>query len=287
MKWTGKHPTGAERREICRRRCFVNAWRAITRTNSRLSYPRTNFGGDVLVVKAFCHASGRYLHAPPDIFFRRSPLHVRPSLDRSFQKHSHLRWLRYFAMSFRKRNVGLVPASNLGSHDQASDASHKVLTMPGTRPSPLDGRSTTSTGATSLDSLFSGHAGLPLGCSLLVEENGTTDYAGTLLRYYAAEGLLQGHTVVAMGVPEQWGRDLPGVVVSTEPKEDHEAADDKMKIAWRYERLGQQGGISKSRGGQSNSPTIAHMHEFPHPQSSLITCLTRHLQSHNTPLPPQ
>ena len=47
----------------------------------------------------------------------------------------------------------------------------------------------TSTGTASLDGLLGGHSGLALGNSLLIEESGTTDFAGALLKYYAAEGI--------------------------------------------------------------------------------------------------
>jgi elongator complex protein 4 len=88
-----------------------------------------------------------------------------------------------------------------------------------------------------------------MGTSLLVEENGTTDFAGALLRYFAAEGIVQGHHVHVMGMNEAWGRELPAVAEGNSmKKEDEKSIDEKMKIAWRYERLGEFGG---SRGGRS------------------------------------
>ena len=169
-------------------------------------------------------------------------------------------------MSFRKRNVGLVQASSRVPHGKSS-ADSELLTAqnanvqgnhnaPGIRPSPLDGRPTTSTGTQTLDGLLAGHNGLALGTSILLEESGTTDYAGTLLRYYAAEGVVQGHKIHVVGVGEQWGRDLPGLAglgFSTEENEATKSLDrDKMKIAWRYERLGEFGaGAANARGGKS------------------------------------
>ena len=113
-------------------------------------------------------------------------------------------------------------------------------TLPeGTRPSPFDGRLTTSTGTASLDQLLAGHAGLPMGTSLLIEENGTTDFSGTLLRYYAAEGLVQGHAVHVLGFDDSWRRELPGLGSEGKSKNSKsEPSSDKMKIAWRYETLG-------------------------------------------------
>jgi elongator complex protein 4 len=145
-------------------------------------------------------------------------------------------------MAFRRRNV-VVAQSQAGSQGQTASATGKETLEPGTRPSPLDGRLTTSTGTRSLDSLLAGHAGLALGTSLLVEESGTTDFAGSLLRYYAAEGVVQGHIIHVLGMNEQWGRELPGLSNgdSSSKTEERKVSEDKMKIAWRYERLGEFG----------------------------------------------
>jgi len=148
-------------------------------------------------------------------------------------------------MSFRKRNVVIAQPGNAAPVSKEEKAS--VL---GVRPSPLDGRATISTGTRSLDNLLAGHAGLVLGTSLLIEESGTTDFGGALLRYYGAEGVVQGHHVHCLGVGESWSRELPGIAaVEKSPRtEDKKLAEDKMKIAWRYERLGEFG-AGVARGG--------------------------------------
>ncbi|KAF5239554.1 hypothetical protein FAUST_4875 [Fusarium austroamericanum] len=140
-------------------------------------------------------------------------------------------------MSFRKRNVVIgAPGSSSPTPRQEKSLA------PGTRPSPLDGRLTTSTGTQSLDQLLSGHAGMPMGTSLLVEETGTTDFGGVLLRYYAAEGLVQGHQVHLLGFGDAWRRELPGLgnPEGSRKSKSSSSSDDKMKIAWRYETLGQR-----------------------------------------------
>lgn len=154
-------------------------------------------------------------------------------------------------MSFRKRNVGLSgPLSQTAKVDPESSST----SAPGVRPSPLDGRPTTSTGTSSLDELL-GHSGFALGNSILVEEDGTTEFGTTLLRYFAAEGVVHGHKVHIVGVGESWGRGLPGVAGSAGAdvtKSEGLTGEDKerMKIAWRYERLGEFGaGPSSARGG--------------------------------------
>ncbi|KAI9770624.1 MAG: hypothetical protein M1840_003216 [Geoglossum simile] len=148
-------------------------------------------------------------------------------------------------MSFRKRNIGLSSSSRAPQSSPQSRPS-----PPGTRPSPIDGRSTTSTGTPSLDALLAGHAGLALGTSILIEESGTTDFGGALLRYYAAEGIVQGHRVHLVGVGELWGRELPGLVGVAGGEELEGAGkgrSERMKIAWRYERLGEFGSVAGSR----------------------------------------
>ncbi|KAF3483096.1 uncharacterized protein GIQ15_02420 [Arthroderma uncinatum] len=154
-------------------------------------------------------------------------------------------------MSFRKRNIGLSSGTARDPSSNAPAQHVKPAPMPGLRPSPVDGRQTTSTGTPTLDNLLAGHAGLALGSSLLVEESGTTDFAGALLRYYAAEGVVQEHRVHVVGFDRQWAATLPGLIGATEASENKSSSrskDDKMKIAWRYERLGGFGlGIAGSR----------------------------------------
>ena len=158
-------------------------------------------------------------------------------------------------MSFRKRTVERSAGPSRtpsGPSSPPSQPSTPTTTgpprTPGVRPSPLDGRPTASTGTPSLDARLGGHAGLALGSLLLLEERGATDYAGTLLRLAAAEGVAQGHVVHVVGAPVTWPRELPGVVGAAaaegEGERERRAAkggEERMKIAYRYERLGQFG----------------------------------------------
>lgn len=156
-------------------------------------------------------------------------------------------------MSFRKRNLVIdrgSPAAVPSPKVPLAPSPPPPPPPPGVRPSPINGHPTTSTGASSLDALLAGHAGLPLGCSLLVEEPGTTDFGGALLRYYAAEGIVQGHAVTVVGFGEAWARDLPAAIGDAETSERKGGGGaERMKIAWRYEKLGEFGsGIGGSRG---------------------------------------
>jgi len=145
--------------------------------------------------------------------------------------------------SFRRRNVVIASGSPVSNNSASNASSAKQTLAQGVRPSPLDGRLTTSTGTRCLDGILAGHAGLALGSSILVEESGTTDFGGCLLRYYASEGVVQGHHVHILGMNEGWGRELPGVAVGSgkDLSSENGGVDDKMKIAWRYERLGEFG----------------------------------------------
>ncbi|KAL0933048.1 paxneb protein [Colletotrichum truncatum] len=163
-------------------------------------------------------------------------------------------------MSFRKKNV--VLGSSAGGLVREPVAQRQVTSSPpGTRPSPLDGRLTTSTGTASLDQLLAGHAGLPLGCCLLIEESGTTDFSGILLKYYAAEGLVQGHQVHVLGPTEAWRGELPGLskTSGSDGIQSKLVSGEKMKIAWRYESLGSSKTSKEtSQGGGGTSSNFCH-----------------------------
>ncbi|KAK0645620.1 Elongator complex protein 4 [Cercophora newfieldiana] len=163
-------------------------------------------------------------------------------------------------MSFTKRNT--VLSSARPGQAPAQVKVEKQQLAPGLRPSPLDGRPTTSTGTASLDQLLAGHRGLPLGTCLLVEEQGTTDFSGILLRYYAAEGLVQGHQVHLVGFPPEWKHQLPGVAVSdTKAKTSQPSAaapEERMKIAWRYEALGNAASAGAAAREGNSGATFCH-----------------------------
>ena len=59
---------------------------------------------------------------------------------------------------------------------------------------------------------------------------------------------MQGHVVHVVGMGEGWGRELPGLVRVGGDGGGEEVEEGKMKIAWRYERLGEVGG---TRGGSA------------------------------------
>ncbi|KAL2200626.1 Elongator complex protein 4 [Corynascus similis CBS 632.67] len=163
-------------------------------------------------------------------------------------------------MSFVKRNTVLSTRPGR-AQAQVPPAVEKRQLAPGVRPSPLDGRPTTSTGTSSLDQLVAGHGGLPLGTCLLVEEQGTTDFSGILLRYYAAQGLVQGHQVHLVGYPLEWRHQLPGVAAPDskgKAAQPAPAPEEKMKIAWRYEALGNTATTGSPGRGDAGQGAFCH-----------------------------
>ncbi|EMC91669.1 hypothetical protein BAUCODRAFT_27940 [Baudoinia panamericana UAMH 10762] len=142
-------------------------------------------------------------------------------------------------MAFTKRNVAI--RRDVAPNGSGNPASATRLT--GIRPSPLTSHLVTSTGTPSLDDLLGGHFGLALGSCLLIEESGTTDFAGALLRFYAAEGLCHGHVLHIVGVSEAWARELPGLAESRSNRhlDSTKSGEEHMKIAWRYQKPNQGG----------------------------------------------
>lgn len=167
-------------------------------------------------------------------------------------------------MSFRRKS-SIISSS---SSTQAAPTKTDTTPVPGVRPSPLDGRPTTSSGTASLDNVLAGHSGIPLGTSLLIGEHGTTDFAGILLRYYVAEGLVQGHQVHVLGLREGWRAELPGLSTDHSSSSKPEASSgDKMKIAWRYESLGSAGAArdreaQRAQGASNTGATTTFCHTF-------------------------
>ncbi|RVD84925.1 uncharacterized protein DFL_003261 [Arthrobotrys flagrans] len=179
-------------------------------------------------------------------------------------------------MSFRKRSVVLNTSGSNSTTSIPTGPGAPQSTLPtpptplakGVRPSFLTGVPTTSTGTASLDALLSGHEGLPLGSMMLIEESSTTDFAGALLRYYAAEGIVQGHNVIIVGVGEGWGRELPGLSDRKEDNEDikKKGKEERMKIAWRYEALGNrrttESSLSLQMGTDNSEPISLFCHTY-------------------------
>uniref|UniRef100_A0A1L8DWV6 Elongator complex protein 4 n=1 Tax=Nyssomyia neivai TaxID=330878 RepID=A0A1L8DWV6_9DIPT len=111
-----------------------------------------------------------------------------------------------------------------------------VSSIEGCRPSIHNGQLMVSTGNSSLDHIIGG--GLPLGTILLVEEDKYNSYAKVLARYFLAEGIFRKHSILLASEednPKDFLRKLPQVIEDViEKKPQMGAAEDEMRIAWRY-----------------------------------------------------
>lgn len=179
---------------------------------------------------------------------------------------------------------------------------------PGIRPSILTSQPTISTGSMDVDKIL-GHRGVPLGCSVLIEENGTTDFSTVLLKKFVSEGLVQNRLdklnthIIIIGQDSSWGKSLPGLYkgssrdqkrllikmneskLSVSNINDQTTPNKDMKIAWRYGLLDRD---SKAKGEDDLSLTTHpdFIHQFditstmipaPNPTEMSFVPISKHL----------
>jgi elongator complex protein 4 len=131
-------------------------------------------------------------------------------------------------MSFRRY------APSKPSSTATSDPAPSQKLPPGVKPASSP---TVSTGTSTLDPLLSPSSGLPVASALLVEEDGTGNYSGVILRQYVAQGVTHGDKVWIGGVGDGWWRGIPGLSKQDKHTKSNDAVkqvEEKLKIAWRY-----------------------------------------------------
>ncbi|XP_040351469.1 elongator complex protein 4 isoform X1 [Herpailurus yagouaroundi] len=149
-----------------------------------------------------------------------------------------------------------------GPRASGSDSSYsRLVSIAGTRPSVRNGQLLVSTGLPALDQLLGG--GLAVGTVLLIEEDKYNIYSSLLFKYFLAEGIINGHTLLVASAKEDPAdilQELPAPLLDDNVKKDfdedacnHKTAESniKMKIAWRYQLLPKMeaGPVSSSRFG--------------------------------------
>lgn len=188
---------------------------------------------------------------------------------------------------------------------ESLDANH-----PGVKPSPATSHQTTSTGSFHLDKVL-GHSGLPLGNSLLVEEQGTTDFGSILCKLFSSQGIVHnriensvtsGNThLIVLSINQGFAKELPGVykgsrkdirkskIAEEEAKvtvqnltgKTNAARSNDLKIAWRY-GLGNESSDKEGLGKPNlNDENKNYSHQFdittrlmPAPSASEITFIS-------------
>ncbi|XP_069888762.1 elongator complex protein 4 [Dipodomys merriami] len=136
----------------------------------------------------------------------------------------------------------------------------RLVSISGTRPSVRNGQLLVSTGLPALDQLLGG--GLAVGTVLLIEEDKYNIYSPMLFKYFLAEGIVSGHTLLVASAkedPTDILKELPAPLHDDNSKKEldedicHKTAQNntKMKIAWRYQLLPKMevGPVSSSRFG--------------------------------------
>ncbi|XP_053304841.1 elongator complex protein 4 [Spea bombifrons] len=124
----------------------------------------------------------------------------------------------------------------------------KFPAIPGCRPSVQNGQLLISSGVPSLDHVLGG--GLAVGTLLLIEEDTFSTYSNIILKYFLAEGVVNGHELYVASSDEDPNdilKDLPAPLIDEIPKQDDRKEEKKvpvseedtreMKIAWRYQNL--------------------------------------------------
>lgn len=120
-------------------------------------------------------------------------------------------------------------------------ARSKVIQIPGAKASLYNNQLLISTGIPSLDQFLGG--GIAVGTVLLVEEDVYGSYARLMLKYFCAEAVMTGHSLLLVSTdsdPEQLLKELPGPIIDdpgNDDMQDGEPNTEGMKIAWRYRHL--------------------------------------------------
>uniref|UniRef100_A0A8C3VU72 Elongator complex protein 4 n=1 Tax=Catagonus wagneri TaxID=51154 RepID=A0A8C3VU72_9CETA len=150
-----------------------------------------------------------------------------------------------------------------GPKASGSDSGYsRLASIAGTRPSVRNGQLLVSTGLPALDQLLGG--GLAVGTVLLIEEDKYNLYSPLLFKYFLAEGIVSGHTLLVASAKEDPAgilQELPAPILDDNCKKEfdedeynHKTPETniKMKIAWRYQllpKMEQARPVSSSRFG--------------------------------------
>jgi elongator complex protein 4 len=170
--------------------------------------------------------------------------------------------------SFKRRGEEEAGEKSVSAHQ-------KTERLPrGVKLSLTHGQILISSGIESLDNILGG--GLPLGSLVLIEEDVFTNDSKLLSNYFIAQGLASGQRVAFLSPEEcldiifeqlpSWSLDPTSYMKKTQKNEkivdekDHQyhSGSDRMKIAWRYERLRD---ISDSSSLMSKINNV-YLHEF-------------------------
>lgn len=122
-------------------------------------------------------------------------------------------------------NSGEMNRVPTASVEETKEDESVLSDHPGIRPSHLSGTFVTSTGSEDVDKVLT-HMGLPLGSSLLIEEQGTTEFSSILAKLFAAQGIVYNRLagtnkdsgsnssnthIIVLSLNQAFAKELPGI----------------------------------------------------------------------------
>lgn len=183
----------------------------------------------------------------------RGPIPNNPMLKRTAAIPSRDAGMRMPTML----GTAAVPSRGTRLPEKVNKPEEELFKHPGIKPSIiLSNINCVSTGTKDIDTILV-HGGLPVNCSLLIEEDGSTDFSGVLLKRYVSQGIIQNRKAnkiinhcIVIGMENTFGNELPDVYAgnSKERKkklvQEQEGklsvsninAGNELKIAWRYKK---------------------------------------------------
>lgn len=193
-----------------------------------------------------------------------------------------------------QRTPAALPGSGIAPNRLARSAvpvrqtkpEESTFKHPGVKPSiVLSNVYCVSTGSKDIDTVLV-HGGLPVNQTLLIEEDGSTDFSGVLVKNYVSEGIVQNRRTgkvvnhcIVIGMDASFGNELPDVYAgnSKERKkklvQENEGklsvsnitnSNNDLKIAWRYRKdiQGRIPGKDETGTNDEESKYPEYSHQF-------------------------
>ena len=158
-----------------------------------------------------------------------------------------------------------------------------IFKHPGLKPSiALSNINCVSTGTKDIDTILI-HGGLPVNCSLLVEEDGSTDFGGVLMKKYVSEGIVQNRKTgkfvnhcIVVGMENTYGNELPDIYAGSSKERKKKLVQEQegkisvsnvnagndLRIAWRYKKDAIAGKGSGDGNELDDSKYPEYNHQF-------------------------
>ena len=156
---------------------------------------------------------------------------------------------------------------------------------PGVKPSiVLSHLPCMSTGTKDIDTILV-HGGIPMDNMILIEEDGSTDFSGVLVKYFVSEGIIQNRLVgngkilnhcIVIGMDSIYGNELYNIYAGNSKERKKKLvkeqegklsvsninANNELKIAWRYKKELQNNNLKEIDNDNSKYPDYCHQFDI-------------------------